>query len=89
MALEDADIVLQSLDETEQDLVLASVVAGDAVPVTFDHLSEFLEGFEPLPTQRFSSRVEALSGPCFAAVVPKLIEAFLEQIGGVQSFVVG
>lgn len=46
--LEDADLVVQSLDEAERDLVLGLAISGDAIPMTIDHLGELLEGFEPL-----------------------------------------
>src|SRR6266540_3864869 len=47
--LEDADLVVESLDQAEADLVLGSAVGGDAVPVALDHGRELPVGREPLP----------------------------------------
>src|SRR5262245_64234508 len=37
-ALEDADLVVQTLDEPERDLVLRAAVGGDPIPRLFYHL---------------------------------------------------
>jgi hypothetical protein len=43
-ALKDADFVVETLDETEGDLVVGTAIGGDAVPVTLDHRRELLVG---------------------------------------------
>src|SRR5712692_11084371 len=50
-ALEDADFVVEPLDESEADLVLGVAVGDDPVPVPLDHRRELLVGLEPLPLQ--------------------------------------
>ena len=47
-ALDDANLVVEPLDEPERDLVLGLAVGGDSIPMTLDHLGELLVGFEPL-----------------------------------------
>jgi hypothetical protein len=47
--LEYTDFVVQSLDEAERDFVLGLAVGSDAIPVSFDHVSELLVGFQTLP----------------------------------------
>src|SRR3989442_14950339 len=41
-ALEDADLVVQPLDEAERDLVLRAAIGRDPVPVPINHRGEFL-----------------------------------------------
>ena len=50
-SLDDANLVVESLDEAERDLVLGSAIGGDAIPMTLDHLGELLVGLETLPLQ--------------------------------------
>ena len=50
-ALDHPDLVVESFDKAEGDLVLGLAVSGDAIPVPFDQLGELLEGLEPLPLQ--------------------------------------
>ena len=94
-ALKDADFVVETFDEAEGDFVRGAAVSGDAVPVTFDHRSEVLEGLEPLPFKCRLPVLEEASRPGLASVVPQLPEGFLEQIGdvepvvGLQEFVKG
>src|SRR6266545_1756691 len=47
--LGNADLVVESLDQAEADLVLGSAVGGDAVPVALDHGRGLPVGREPLP----------------------------------------
>jgi hypothetical protein len=58
--LDDADLVVEAFDEAERDLVLRLAVGGDAVPMSIDHLGEFLVGFQALPLSR-SSRATSSS----------------------------
>jgi hypothetical protein len=50
-ALDDADLVVEALDEAERDFVFRLAVCGDAIPMPIDHLGEFFKRFEPLPLQ--------------------------------------
>jgi hypothetical protein len=86
-SLEDADFVVESLDEAERDFVLGFAVSGDAVPVTIDHLGEALAGFETLPFEAGAPVVEEAARPAFAVIVPKLAEGLLQDVGGVQPLV--
>src|SRR6516165_11170678 len=57
--------------------------------MAFDHGRKLLVRLEPLPLQARSPVLEEASCPGFALVVPKLAEALLEQIGGVEPLVGG
>src|ERR1700747_69206 len=57
--------------------------------MAFDHGCELLIRLGPLPLQASSPVFEEASCPSFALVVPKLAEALLEQIGGVEPLVGG
>jgi hypothetical protein len=56
--LDDADFVVESFDEAERDLVLRLAVGGDAIPVTLDHVGEFLVGLQALPLQAGTPLIE-------------------------------
>ena len=56
--LEDADLVVQALDEAKGYLVLGTAVEGDAVPVVLDYPGEPLVGFEALPLERLTPLVQ-------------------------------
>src|SRR5208283_1321188 len=47
--LEHANLVVESLDETQGHLVLRLAKGGNAIPVLLDHAGELLVRFEPLP----------------------------------------
>src|ERR1700751_757131 len=70
-------------------ILLLRPIGGDAVPMAFDHGRKLLVRLEPLPLQARSPVLEEASCPGFALVVPKLAEALLEQIGGVEPLVGG
>src|SRR5437870_3662545 len=88
-ALEHADLVVESLDEAEGDLVLRPAVGRDPFPVALNHGGEFLVGPQALPLERGAPVLEEAACPPPAAVVPQLAEGFLEQVGGVQPLVGG
>ena len=48
-ALDDADLVVESLDEAQGDLVLGATVGRNPVPVPLDQVGELLVRLEPLP----------------------------------------
>src|SRR2546425_7369320 len=50
-ALEDADLVVQPLDEAERDLVLRAAIGRDPVPVPINHRGEFLVRPQALPLE--------------------------------------
>jgi hypothetical protein len=85
--LDDAYLVVQSLDEAERDFVFWYAVSGDPIPVPLDHCREGFVGFESLPLQLRAPIVEELACPGFATVIPELAEGFLEQVCGVESLV--
>ena len=87
--LEDADLVVQALDEAERHLVLRVAVGGDAAPVSGDHRGKLLVGAEPLPFQPGAPLVEEAPGPALPLVLPELAEGLLEDVGGVQPLVRG
>jgi hypothetical protein len=70
--LYNADFVVQPFDETERDLVLWFAVSSYSIPMSVDHLSEFLVGLEPLPLQTRAPVLEETARPDLAAVIPQL-----------------
>ena len=86
-ALDDADFVVEALDEAKCDFVFRFAVSRDAVPMSLYHLGELLVGIEPLPLQLFAPAIEKLPCPRLAVVVPQLAEGLLEQIRGIVAFV--
>src|SRR6516162_10363975 len=65
-ALDHADLVVEPLDEAERDLVLQPAVGRNAVPMTIDHLGEFLIRWEPLPLEACAPILEETPRPAFA-----------------------
>src|SRR5215471_6104482 len=57
--------------------------------MAFDHRCKLLIRLEPLPLQSGSPVLKEAPGRSFAFIVPKLAEALLEQIGGVEPLVGG
>src|SRR3970040_1734941 len=78
-ALEDADLVVQPLDEAKGDFVLRSAVGRDPLPVPFNHRGELLVGPQALPLERCPPVVEEAARPALPAVLPELAERLLEQ----------
>src|SRR6266851_10375618 len=76
-ALEDADLVVQPLDEAERDFVVRTAVGRDPVPVPVNHRGELLVGPQALPLERRSPVLEEAARPALAPVVPELPERFL------------
>ena len=85
--LDDADLIVQTFNESERDLVLGLAVGSDSIPMPIDHLSEFLVGFEALPLQARTPVLEEAACPPLALVVPELTEGLPEQIRRIQAFV--
>lgn len=48
LALNDSNRVVKSLYTSERDFAIGLAVRSDAVPMTFDYLSELVARFEPL-----------------------------------------
>src|SRR5271170_6987955 len=86
-ALDDADLVVQALDEPEGDLVVGMTVGGNSIPMPVDQLGELLVRLQTLPFQLAAPVLEELTSPGFAGVVPQLCEGLLEQVSGVQALV--
>src|SRR6266545_3250441 len=85
--LEDADLVVQPLDEAERDLVLRATVGRDPLPVALNHRGELLVGAQALPLEGRPPVLEEAARPALPAVVPELAERLLEQVGRVQALV--
>src|SRR5437667_2401118 len=86
-SLDDADLVVQPLNEPERNLVLGLAVSSDSIPMAFDHCRELFIGLESLPLQCGAPVLEEAPRPPLALVVPELTEGFLEYIGGVEPLV--
>src|SRR6267143_4118684 len=80
-ALEDADLVVQPLDEAERDLVLRAAIGRDPVPVPVNHRGELLVGAQALPLEGRPPVLEEAARPTLAAVVPELPERLFEEVG--------
>jgi len=80
-ALNDADLVVETLHESERDFVVGMAVTDNAVPVVFDHVGEFLKGRQSAPSQLRFPVVEKFQGTSRIFVIPELPEGFFEQIG--------
>ena len=70
--LDDADLVVEPLHESERDLVLWLAISGDPIPMTIDDFGELLVGRKPLPLQARPPVVEEAARPAFDFVVPEL-----------------
>src|SRR5215470_4830471 len=51
-SLNDADLVVEPLNESKRDFVLRFAIGGDAVPMAIDHVGELLVGLQSLPLER-------------------------------------
>src|SRR3989442_11008202 len=71
-ALEDADLVVQPLDEAERDFVVRTAVGREPVPVPVNHRGELLVGPQALPLERRAPVLEEATRPTLPAVVPEL-----------------
>ena len=63
--LNDADLAVHALDESQGDLVLRLAVGRDAVPVPVDHLGELLVGLQALPFECGAPVLEEATRPVF------------------------
>jgi hypothetical protein len=84
-ALEDPDLVVEPLDETERDLVFRFGVGGTGVSVAVDHGDELLLVWQALPFECSPPVLEEALHEALSLIAPQLAEGFLEQVGGVQS----
>src|ERR1700757_3268272 len=69
-ALDHPDFVVEAFNKTERDLVLRPTVGRDAVPMTVNHLGEFLVRFEPLPLEADPPVLEEAPRPALAFIAP-------------------
>lgn len=68
--LDDPDLVVQTLDETERGYVLRPAASGDPVPVSFDHGGELLKETEASAFERFPPVFEEPPRPSFPPMKP-------------------
>src|SRR3989442_14239385 len=71
-ALEDADLVVQPLDEAERDLVLRPAIGRDPVPVPINHRGEFLLRPQALPLECSPPVIAEPAGPALPPLAPEL-----------------
>src|SRR3989442_2892872 len=88
-ALEDADLVVQPLDEAERDLILRAAIGRDPVPVPINHRGEFLVRPQALPLEGRPPVLEEPAGPAPPAVVPEVAERVPWEVSGGQPHVCG
>ena len=86
-ALDDADLVVESFNESERDLIFGLAVGGDPSPMTLNHFGELLVGRKRLPFQARPPVLEEAPRPTFGVVVPELAEGFLEPASPVEPVV--
>lgn len=80
-ALDDADFIVHSFDETKADFVIHAAIRSDAIPMAFDHVGELFKWAQSLPSQLSLPVVEKLSCPAGLLVGPEVGKRFFEQIG--------
>ena len=85
--MNDPDLVIETLDKTEGNIILGMDIGRDAIPMAFNHFGEILERLEPLPLQGGSPIIKETSGPAFALILPKLAKRLFEEIRFVQPFI--
>ena len=71
-SLDDADFVIQPLDEPQGHLVFRPAVSSNAVPMTIDHLGKLLIALQSLPFETCPPVLKELPRPSFVVVIPKL-----------------
>src|SRR6185437_3558985 len=86
-SLDDADLVVESLDEAECHLVFRFAVSRDPLPVALDHGGELLVGLEALPSESGAPVIEEAASPAFPLVVPELAEGLFQQVRRVEPLV--
>jgi len=79
--LEEANLVVEVLDDPEGDLVLGSAVRDDALPVPLDHVRKAFVGSEALPFQAVLPPIEEGTSLERIGVVPELAEGLFEYVG--------
>ena len=85
--LDDAYLVVETLDEAERNLVLGPTVGRNAVPMSVDHLGELLIRLESLPLEAGAPILKEASCPTLALVAPQFAKTLLEDIGRVEPLV--
>src|SRR5258706_13507840 len=60
---------------------LGAAVVEDAVEVIQKHVSKFLKGFQPLPSQLIDPTLQIAQHGPFIAVGPQPLQAFLQKVG--------
>lgn len=85
--LNHANLVIQSFDKAQLDLVAGRAVRHDPVPVPFDQGGKPFKGAEPLPLELLPPAGEELARPPLPAIGPELAEFFFEQVGRGQALV--
>jgi hypothetical protein len=78
-ALDDTNLVVQTFHESKRHLVLWLAVGGDSIPMSSNHLSELLVGFQALPLEGRAPVLEEAPCPALTLVVPELAEGLLER----------
>ncbi len=79
-ALDEADLVVDALDEAKADLVIHFAVGDDAVPMPLNQGGELFQGLQALPSQLSFPVVEELSGPRWMLIGPEVAEGFFEEV---------
>src|SRR5215470_14414551 len=79
-SLDDADLVIQPLDESQGHLVFRLAVSSNAVPMIVDHLGKLLIALQSLPFEACPPVLKELPRPSFVVVIPKLSEGLFQHI---------
>ena len=69
--LDDPNLVVETLHESQRHFVLRLAEGRNAIPVRFDHADKLLVGFEPLPFQGGFPVLEEAPRPALALVAPE------------------
>src|SRR5215468_6799428 len=86
-SLDDTNFVVQSLDKSQRHFVLRSAVSRNTLPMTLNHLGEFLKRSEPLPFECCLPVLKEAPRPPFALIAPQLAKGLFEQVSDVEPLI--
>jgi hypothetical protein len=85
--LKDANLVVETLHETEGNFMIGTTITDDTLPMALDQFDEFLVRFQTTPLELGLPVLKELECPCGILVIPKLSEGFFKHIGFAQAFI--
>ena len=77
--------MVDPFDQSKTDFVLWMTIGGNALPMGFNQFGTLPIRLQSLPFQTVFPAFEKRACASFGAIVPELSEAFLEDIGRIQT----